>query len=197
MSRTGGSVGLQTDRSGCSETCPSVLPDRSPERSGSSASRGADAEEQSSPVRSRGEQFHLPANECAGPRVREIPLPAQVATRSSAERRGPNAAITAVGEPAGPVHPRLRLQATMVRAESRLRSSRASLNSSCRQYQAKELIGDALTLRENIIDACQEYEELGGFATAKLGRKQQRLELAHPPHFAKPRRYWRFVLQLC
>ena len=34
---------------------------------------------------------------------------------------------------------------------------------------------------ESIVNACQEYEELGGLATAKLKRKEERLELAHPP----------------
>ena len=48
--------------------------------------------------------------------------------------------------------------------------------------QAKELIDDALhVVRESIVNACQEYEELGGLATAKLKRKEEGLELAHPP----------------
>src|SRR5690349_15578523 len=34
---------------------------------------------------------------------------------------------------------------------------------------------------ESIVNACQEYEELGGLATAKQGRKAERLDLAHPP----------------
>jgi len=37
------------------------------------------------------------------------------------------------------------------------------------------------SLCESIVNACQEYEELGGLATAKLKRKEERLELAHPP----------------
>jgi hypothetical protein len=35
--------------------------------------------------------------------------------------------------------------------------------------------------RESIVNACQEYEELSGLATAKQERKAQRLDLAHPP----------------
>jgi hypothetical protein len=34
---------------------------------------------------------------------------------------------------------------------------------------------------ESIVNACQEYEELSGLATAKQERKAQRLDLAHPP----------------
>jgi hypothetical protein len=36
-------------------------------------------------------------------------------------------------------------------------------------------------LCESIVNACQEYEELGSLATAKLKRKEEGLELAHPP----------------
>jgi hypothetical protein len=46
---------------------------------------------------------------------------------------------------------------------------------------------------ENIVNACQEYEELSGLATAKLRRKRERLDLAHPPACGTALIYWRFT----
>jgi len=50
---------------------------------------------------------------------------------------------------------------------------------------------------ENIVNACQEYEELGSLATAKLGRKGEILDLAHPPARGRARIYWRFTRGAC
>jgi hypothetical protein len=46
----------------------------------------------------------------------------------------------------------------------------------------ERLISDVPHIGARTIDnACQEYEEMSASATAKLERKEERLELAHPP----------------
>jgi hypothetical protein len=108
------------------------------------------------------------------------------------------AAITAMGSGRMPAFHVAFAGRDEARMEPRLCVSQASLNSCCRQYQAKELVVDDRHVACKIInDACQEYEELSGFAMANVKRKALRFALARPPHFAKPRRCWGLLLQLC
>ena len=77
---------------------------------------------------------------------------------------------------------RLRLRAAMVRLRSRDCAAVERLSTQIvRSTGERTHRRRPRTLCENIVNACQEYEELGSLATAKLKRKEEVLELAHPP----------------
>ena len=60
--------------------------------------------------------------------------------------------------------------------------SLTSLNSIVSNTQAKEIVVDGgANDGKAVFNACQEYEWLPMLATANLGRKEETLELAHPP----------------
>jgi hypothetical protein len=66
--------------------------------------------------------------------------------------------------------------------ESRLRGSRASLNSNCQKNRRKQSSPTARHVACNVVvNAFQQYERVAKLATAKFERRRAILELAHPP----------------
>ena len=171
-----------------------------PERNGSSTPRGSRQERQGSPAAPQRNSATNPANvgRTAGverySRRRRLPREGPVRHRGSACRE-----CGECGNPemSGPALDCVCGQRWCVSGVATVQQSSVSqLRLSVIQAKDSSPMGSYVAC-ENIVNACQEYEELSGLATAKLGRKGKIFDLAHPPARGTARIYWRFTRGAC